>query len=169
MALDRTWYNTLVDDDGSGLSGSVWDKADVNSLMNAIDAELARLGGTAAFWTPTIIGSGGGTPSYNLQTAWYERRGSLVWIGGRVSANKGTLSGQLSLGNLPVGTNGIIAQAGPRFGYVGGVTGNVPLACYAPGAGTSFALTYTNSGLLDASQISTLDLIFAGTYLAASS
>jgi len=43
MALDRTWYNSLVDDDGSGMTGSVWDKADVNSLMNAIDAEIARL------------------------------------------------------------------------------------------------------------------------------
>jgi hypothetical protein len=37
MPLDRTWYNTLVDDDGSGLTGSIWDKADVNALMNAID------------------------------------------------------------------------------------------------------------------------------------
>jgi hypothetical protein len=42
MALDRTWYNTLVDDDGSGLTGSVWDKADVDSLMDAVDAEIAR-------------------------------------------------------------------------------------------------------------------------------
>jgi hypothetical protein len=42
MALDRTWYNTLVDDDGSGLTGSVWDKADVDALMDAVDAELAK-------------------------------------------------------------------------------------------------------------------------------
>lgn len=41
MALDRTWYNTLVDDDGSGMTGSVWDKADVDSLMDAIDVQLA--------------------------------------------------------------------------------------------------------------------------------
>jgi hypothetical protein len=41
MALDRTWYNSLVDDDGSGLTGSIWDKDDVNQLMNAIDAQLA--------------------------------------------------------------------------------------------------------------------------------
>ena len=43
MALDRTWYNSLVNDDGSGLTGSVWDKEDVNQLMNAIDAEIARI------------------------------------------------------------------------------------------------------------------------------
>jgi hypothetical protein len=43
MALDRTWYNTLVDDSGTGLDGSVWDKADVNSLMVAVDNEIARI------------------------------------------------------------------------------------------------------------------------------
>ena len=42
MALDRTWYNTLVDDDGSNTVGSVWDKADVDALMDAVDAELVR-------------------------------------------------------------------------------------------------------------------------------
>jgi hypothetical protein len=39
--LDRTWYNTLVDDDGSNTVGSLWDKADVDSLMDAVDAQLA--------------------------------------------------------------------------------------------------------------------------------
>lgn len=39
--LDRTWYNTLVDDDGTNTTGSVWDKADVDSLMDAVDAVFA--------------------------------------------------------------------------------------------------------------------------------
>ena len=43
MALDRTWYNALVDDDGSGLTGSVWDKADIANLLNSVDSEIARL------------------------------------------------------------------------------------------------------------------------------
>lgn len=41
MALDRTWFNTLQDDSGGGVDGSIWDKADVDSLMDAIDAALA--------------------------------------------------------------------------------------------------------------------------------
>jgi hypothetical protein len=41
MALDRTWYNTLVDDDGTNTVGSVWDKTDVDALMDAVDAALA--------------------------------------------------------------------------------------------------------------------------------
>lgn len=40
MALDRTWYNTLVDDDGSNTTGTSWNKAAVDSLMDAIDAVL---------------------------------------------------------------------------------------------------------------------------------
>jgi len=47
MALDRTWYNTLIDDSGDGVSGSVWDKADVDALMDAVDAEIGPGG-----WVP---------------------------------------------------------------------------------------------------------------------
>jgi hypothetical protein len=43
MALDRTWYNTLVNDDSSNTVGTLWDKAAVDSLMDAIDAALATL------------------------------------------------------------------------------------------------------------------------------
>jgi hypothetical protein len=51
MALDRTWYNTLVDDDGSGMTGSVWDKADVDALMDAIDATIP----VRIVWYPAIL------------------------------------------------------------------------------------------------------------------
>lgn len=47
--ISRTWYDTLQDDSGSGTDGSVWDKADVDALLDAIDALLAAnlaLGGT---------------------------------------------------------------------------------------------------------------------------
>lgn len=37
MAIDRTWYNALVDDSGAGLDGTVWTKAQVNSLLNLFD------------------------------------------------------------------------------------------------------------------------------------
>ena len=36
--VDRTAYNALVDDSGGGTDGSVWDKADVADILNAIDA-----------------------------------------------------------------------------------------------------------------------------------
>jgi len=43
MALDRTWYNTLVDDDGSNTVGTIWNKAAVDSLMDAVDAAIPIL------------------------------------------------------------------------------------------------------------------------------
>lgn len=41
MPLDRSWFNTLVDDDGSNTTGSVWDTTDVDALMDAVDVEIA--------------------------------------------------------------------------------------------------------------------------------
>jgi hypothetical protein len=40
MALDRTWYNALVDDDGSNTVGTVWGKDDIKNLLDSIDAIL---------------------------------------------------------------------------------------------------------------------------------
>lgn len=38
MTLDRTWYNTLVDNSSpTAQDGSVWDKEDVNQFMLAVD------------------------------------------------------------------------------------------------------------------------------------
>lgn len=44
-ALDRTYYNTLADDDGSGLTGTSWDKADVDAIYIDIDAAFANASG----------------------------------------------------------------------------------------------------------------------------
>jgi hypothetical protein len=40
MPLDRAWYNTLVDDAGDGLSGSVWDKDDISKVFDEVDKTL---------------------------------------------------------------------------------------------------------------------------------
>src|SRR4026209_1113203 len=55
MALDRTWYNSLTDDDGSNLVGTLWNKAAVDSLMDAVDAAVLlypKLPASAAPMTP---------------------------------------------------------------------------------------------------------------------
>ena len=79
MALDRTWYNSLVDDDGSGLTGSIWDKADVNSLMNAIDAELAT-GAVSGFpwvaYSPVLTSAQGVIFTHGGAHARYQRTGA---------------------------------------------------------------------------------------------
>jgi hypothetical protein len=63
MALDRTWYNTLVDDDGSNTVGSLWDKTDVDALMDAVDAAIVTLNATDATKAPLASPTFTGTPA----------------------------------------------------------------------------------------------------------
>ena len=81
MALDRTWYNSLVDDDGSGMVGSVWDKADVDSLMDAVDSEISRIDGVGRRqpWSPIIQNASGGTLSATLGAADYSIVGDILF------------------------------------------------------------------------------------------
>ena len=50
MAINRAPWNALVDDDGSNLTGSVWNKAAIaTTLLDPID----QLVGPVQTWTPT--------------------------------------------------------------------------------------------------------------------
>lgn len=151
MALDRTWYNTLVDDDGTNTVGSVWDKGDVNALMNTIDSEFLKhaLYGTGT-WTPTLTGSAGATGvSYAAQTGTYVQVGKLfVMFFNLVLTNKGTISGLVQLGGLPfVSTPAVVVPTVPLFfqnmayalaGVYGVMTNpsSAVLTIYAAAAGT---------------------------------
>jgi hypothetical protein len=42
--LNRAWYNALVDDAGNGLTGTIWNKAQIAGLLDSIDAALGPLG-----------------------------------------------------------------------------------------------------------------------------
>lgn len=87
MALDRTWYNSLVDDDGSGMVGSVWDKADVDSLMDAVDSEISRLdvtrdnNGTWQAHNPGIFPSAGTISGANQYAQFVKnhKQVTLAW------------------------------------------------------------------------------------------
>lgn len=53
MPLDRTWYSTLQDDSGSGLDGSIIAKADIDALLDSVDAQGT---GDWSAYTPTLTG-----------------------------------------------------------------------------------------------------------------
>jgi len=57
MALSRTWYNTLVDDDGSNTVGSIWDKAAVDHIYDDVDLEIARLDVAGSVVASTVTGT----------------------------------------------------------------------------------------------------------------
>ena len=63
--INRTWYNTLVNDDGSGLTGSIWDKEDVNQLIIATDAAIAAVEPGWQTYTPILSAIGAAWSSAN--------------------------------------------------------------------------------------------------------
>lgn len=72
MAIDRTNYNALVDDDGSNLVGTLWTKNIVKTvLLDPIDADLAlkaTLASPALTGTPTAPTAAAATNTTQLAT-----------------------------------------------------------------------------------------------------
>jgi hypothetical protein len=175
MALDRTWYNALVDDDGSGLTGSVWDKADIKNLLDSVDAELTRIDtGISGPIVPFLQSYGGGTPVYASQLGTYVKTGKLLFVGGRVTlSSKGSLAaGQLVLAGFPYAASASIYQAGLVIGYFTGLVTPVSMLTsnlnpslgsanlfYTPGAGGSGIAALTVADVN-----ASFDLMFGGVY-----
>jgi hypothetical protein len=66
MALDRTFVNGLQDDDGSGLTGSVWDKADIIQIYDDIDEAAAFINAQNTFANGQTINTAS-SPDLRLQ------------------------------------------------------------------------------------------------------
>lgn len=106
MAITRT---PMVDDDGSGTTGTIINAAWKVELYDQIDAALAVSGGSTGTWQPLLEGMGGATgQSYAIRSGRWARLGDVVTITGSVALSaKGTLTGATAaIGNLPfpVGT-----------------------------------------------------------------
>jgi hypothetical protein len=175
MALDRTWYNTLVNDDGTNTVGSVWDKTDVDALMNAVDAEIVRLDGNtnqAGVHTPTIVSAGGGTPLYLGSSGVYARAGKLVYIGGQVAlSSKGSLAAGAVGISIPFVSVSWCQTSGIVVGYFAGLTMNVAsLATFINPGAVSINMTYVpaaggSAQILDCTHLTnTFNLVFGGVF-----
>ena len=105
MAIDRGPWNALVDDDGSGLVGSVWNKAAIKTvLLDPTDAALLAAG-VVAPWTPVLQATGGAGATYAAQTGQRIQVGRLVHAICRVTlASKGTLTGALRITGVSLAT-----------------------------------------------------------------
>jgi hypothetical protein len=75
-------------------------------------------------FSPTIVSSGGGTPTYSVQNGFYVKIGKLVIVHGQVvlSSKAGLSAGDVSIGGFPFSAAG--ASAG-NIGYVGGMTTSI--------------------------------------------
>src|SRR5262245_13937178 len=145
MPLDRTWYNTLVDDSGSGTDGTVWNKAAVDALMDDVDAALAPLeaggGGTG-----DVVGP---ASAVDTQVARFDGTSGKLIKASNVTIDDGGTLVATSLGGTPLNasqlTSGTVpsARLPARIGAIGliidgagavlttGVKGflRVPFAC----------------------------------------
>jgi hypothetical protein len=96
MVLNPAWFNALVDDDGSGLTGTVWNKAVIKGLTDNIDSELTRLNYTQNFWTPGLVATSG-TAAYTARTGFYGLIGKLCVMNFSIVFGVGTMAGGISI------------------------------------------------------------------------
>jgi len=142
MAIDRGPWNALVDDDGSNLVGSVWNKAAIKTvILDPTDAALAANWVTVPFSPANFAGRGSllwTVGSGNILTNRYIRIGNLVVWSVNVNGSSlgGTPNNLLHL-VLPTGLTG----AGPQFSY----TTRVGTCSDGGGAATGLAYLETST------------------------
>jgi hypothetical protein len=106
--LSRLWYDTLVDDDGTNTVGTIWNKASVDSLMDAVDVETHRpvcqlKVGSAIALGPGAVGSPGwdteeidthnmhtgSLPTLTVpKTGLYQMGLTILWDGGNTAGRR---------------------------------------------------------------------------------
>lgn len=97
--LDRTWFNALVDDDGSGSLGTIWNKTQIDGLLDTIDLALAGVATTADQANDVHTASANASGQVAIFDAWNSVRGDPSFA--------------------VVGPNFHLANGGVRFGIDG--------------------------------------------------
>jgi len=112
MAIDRGPWNALVDDDGSNLVGSLWNKAAIKTvLLDPIDGALAA---AALAWTPTDASGAGlafGTPAGR-----YAKIGVVTLFWGDVTYPATANGAAATIGGLPGANAGLASAAFQVYG-----------------------------------------------------
>jgi hypothetical protein len=124
MAIDRGPWNALVDDDGSNLIGSIWNKTAIKTvLLDPIDG----LVGNPTAWTPVdVSGAGLALPTTMAQ---YIRIGKLIALFCQFSypSNSNGLAAQV--GNLPAvatATSGMyVTYGGQNVAHIAAATSKI--------------------------------------------
>jgi hypothetical protein len=188
--LDRTWYNTLIDDDGSGTTGTIWNKAAVDALMDSVDASLVNVidktGVPAVNQVPVFNDAdtlrGGATLTHDTQTliATCGNAAAPAIIGAKPSNVKSTTAVIAATAWSPsIQLNG---KAGSvwHLGINDDLAGELVIgSTYGPGSGTAPLMRMTTDGYIvltngrlqfpavanPTSEPSTLDDVRRGTFL----
>lgn len=157
MAIDRTNYNALVDDDGSGTVGTVIEKLTwKNVVLDPVDVELAKITAPQyGTWTPTL----GGSTSYSSQTGAWAKNGRQIVVRGHLtintigSGNTGVISGlPYAADAVTPGVIGFFSAAAAPFVFV---------SCYVNGS----TITICGTGAASAALANPAVFFANGTYL----
>jgi hypothetical protein len=98
MPINRAWFNALVDDDGTGNTGTVWNKATITGLLDAIDGLFE----VHAPWSPTLLFNGASTGWGVTAVGRYTRVDRLVALEAQLTVTaKGSAVGTITIGGLP--------------------------------------------------------------------
>lgn len=152
--IDRTKFNLLVDDDGSGNNGSVWDKTDVAEvILDPVDAIFANTSGVSiagpvifpatqvpsadpnalddyeeGSWTPELRFGGANTSiAYSTRTGTYTKIGNLVYVEFRIAlSSKGTATGSATITGMPFAASGAPVGSPLDFAVAGASVGEPP-------------------------------------------
>jgi hypothetical protein len=111
MPLDRSWFEALVDDSGSGEDGSLINNSLFSGLLDAFDAELATMTTRPAAGVDVVTITHTGQNFYTLPAAGadvvrWNGAGDVVWQGW----NNGTFMRQVLFQNVTSAHAAIFAQ-----------------------------------------------------------
>jgi hypothetical protein len=160
MAIDRGPWNALIDDDGSNLIGTVWNKDKIKTvILDPTDAAIAAVPAstpTYGAWTPVDLSGAGLVFAYKEGT--YARFDRLVFVAMQI-VYPSTGSGlQAKIGGLPA------VVATPSAGGVSGY--GIVRGWYLPKTLTEIQPYEIATGTLNTNaQMSGLNVIMTSVYL----
>jgi len=124
MAINRAPFNALVDDDGTGTTGTPWNKAQIKSvILDPTDAALVTLGGTWAAVPFNVANFWPGVTAAQVTTNCYVViANTLIWLLQIANAPAPTPASAALPFVLPIGrpifSNGLVGA--PAFASDGG-------------------------------------------------
>jgi len=152
MAIDRAPWNALVEDDGSNLVGSLWNKAAIKTvLLDPIDALPAVVD-----WTP--IDGSGVLPFTNVAAKYVKTANRVeVWVRLQYPATSSSLPA--SIANFPFANGTLQTGFYQSYGYP-----NMQFH-FQPGATAVLLMNPATSGQYTNANLSGSLVIFQGSYL----
>lgn len=171
MSIIRT---PIIDDDGSGTTGTVLDNAWKQELYDQIDA-LPGSNYSEGTFAPTYYAEAGSAPGYSFVGGRYIKIGRLCQVDGRITiTTRGPLTGQVFISGLPFPAAPGTLLAGLQVMYTVPtlMQGSIPyvnLTALAQPGSSLFGLhgwlqNGTFVGTLGTDLVNNLDLMFSGSY-----